>query len=188
MENNYKEVSKKIEGIRQLTYASDLIANDVRTRIQSFNKDGEETFITVFNIKGERRAELMDEFQEMFENIDGVTEEVFNEFYSKLVLEFTDLVMDTKDILILLTDGNFVAQKLIQEFNDMIFEIQINFAFEQLALVRQLATARIAQATLDLANDTERKVNEISKLPELKSQKKRQTRRKKPVKQQSRRR
>ena len=183
MENNYKEVSKKIEGIRQLTYASDLIADDVRTRIQSFDKNGKETFITVFNIKGERKAELMDEFQEMFENIDSITEEVFNDFYSRLVLEFTDLVMDTEDILILLTDGNFVAQKLIQEFNDMIFEIQINFAFEQLATVRQLAIARISQATLDLVEDTERRANEISKLPNLKLQKKRQSRRKKPMKQ-----
>lgn len=186
MEVNKK--NKDLEGLRTLTYASDLIANDVRTRIQSFDKNGKETYITVFNIKGERRAELMDEFQDMFENIDNITEEVFNEFYSMLVLEFTDLVLDTQDIIVLLTEGNFVAQKLIQEFNDMIFEIQINYAFEQLALIRQLAVARISQASIQLMEDTERRVKEITKIGEVKQPKKSQPRRKKPMKQAKRRR
>ena len=51
--------------MKDYTFTSDLIADDIRCKIKNINKEGQETFITVWNIKGDRRVQVLQELQEL---------------------------------------------------------------------------------------------------------------------------
>ena len=74
---------------------------------------------------------------------------MFDKFYTGLILEFTDLVLDTDDVLFMVNDGSLVSRMLMQEFNDMLYEIQYEIAMNQLQETRNLAIAMIQQSALD---------------------------------------
>lgn len=134
--------------MKEYSFTSDLIADDIRCKIKNINKEGEERYITVWNIKGERRSQVLEELKEITELTEDDTE-IFNRFYIGLILEFTDLVLDTDDILFMINDGSLVSRMLMQEFNDMLYEIQYEIAMEQLQVTRNLAIAMIQQSALD---------------------------------------
>ena len=79
--------------MKEYSFTSDLIADDIRCKIKNINKEGEERYITVWNIKGERRSQVLEELKEITELTEDDTE-IFNRFYVGLILEFTDLVLD----------------------------------------------------------------------------------------------
>lgn len=134
--------------MKEYSFTSDLIADDIRCKIKNINKEGEERYITVWNIKGERRSQVLEELKEITELTEDDTE-IFNRFYTGLILEFTDLVLDTDDILFMINDGSLVSRMLMQEFNDMLYEIQYEIAMNQLQETRNLAIAMIQQSALD---------------------------------------
>ena len=49
--------------MNKYTFTSDLVADDIRCKIKNINKEGEETYITVWNIKGERRVQVLEELK-----------------------------------------------------------------------------------------------------------------------------
>ena len=134
--------------MKDYTFTSDLIADDIRCKIKNINKEGKETFITVWNIKGDRRVQVLQELQELTQIAEDDAD-LFDKFYTGLILEFTDLVLDTDDILFMINDGSLVSRMLMQEFNDMLYEIQYEIAMNQLQETRNLAIAMIQQSALD---------------------------------------
>ena len=134
--------------MKDYTFTSDLVADDIRCKIKNINKEGQETFITVWNIKGDRRVQVLQELQELTQIVEDDAD-LFDKFYTGLILEFTDLVLDTDDILFMINDGSLVSRMLMQEFNDMLYEIQYEIAMNQLQETRNLAIAMIQQSALD---------------------------------------
>ena len=134
----------------RLAFTSDLIADDIRCKLKVISKeDGEPSYITVWNIKGERRQEVLNELNTIMELHNEDDEKLFNMFYTNLILEFTDLVMDTDDVLFLLNDSTLAGKMLMQEFSDMIYEIQYEIAMDNLQQTRNLAMALITQTAID---------------------------------------
>ena len=85
----------------------------------------------------------------------------FNDFYLRIITEFTDLIMDRDDILFILNQGNLTSKILMQEINDMIYELQYEKAMENLANIRTMTINMIAQEGL----------NEMKYLDEITSRK-----------------
>ena len=127
--------------MKEYSFTSDLIADDIRCKIKNINKEGEERYITVWNIKGERRSQVLEELKEITELTEDDTE-IFNRFYTGLILEFTDLVLDTDDILFMINDGTLVSKMLLQEFNDMLYEIQYEIAMIQQSALDEMKYAQ----------------------------------------------
>ena len=67
--------------MKEYSFTSDLIADDIRCKIKNINKEGEERYITVWNIKGERRSQVLEELKEITELTEDDTE-IFNRFYT----------------------------------------------------------------------------------------------------------
>ena len=144
----------------RLAFTSDLIADDIRCKLKVISKeDGEPSYITVWNIKGERRQEVLNELNTIMELHNEDDEKLFNMFYTNLILEFTDLVMDTDDVLFLLNDSTLAGKMLMQEFSDMIYEIQYEIAMDNLQQTRNLAMALITQTAIDEMNYAQERVD-----------------------------
>lgn len=144
-----------------LTYTSDLVASDIRCKIKNVNAEGKETYITVYNIKGERRQKIVEELALIFDGVEEITQEEYNLYYMSMILEFTDLVIDTDDLLFMLDNCNQACRELIQEFNDMVYEIQYEIAMEQMANIRNLSLTAITQAMVDMMDETEKKIKRM---------------------------
>lgn len=156
---------------------TDLKAKEIRCRIKAKTKEGEEGYITVYNIKGEERKKKFEELQGLLQD-EALNQDTFNLFYITLISEFTDLFIDTIDVNFLLEgEGNSTSQLLIQEFNDMIYEMQYESMIEQIANVRNLSLMNLAQASVDAMEHTERIINSMK----MKEGKKKNTRRRKVV-------
>ena len=163
---------------------TDLKAKEIRCKIKAKTKEGEEGYITVYNIKGEERKKKFEELQGLLQD-ETLDQDTFNLFYITLISEFTDLFIDTIDVNFLLEGGgNMTSQLLIQEFNDMIYEMQYESMVEQIANVRNLSLMNLAQASVDTMEHTERIINSMK----VKESKKKNTRRRKVVNKKIRRR
>ena len=127
--------------MKDYTFTSDLVADDIRCKIKNINKEGQETFITVWNIKGDRRVQVLQELQELTQIAEDDAD-LFDKFYTGLILEFTDLVLDTDDILFMINDGSLVSRMLMQEFNDMLYEIQYEIAMIQQSALDEMKYAQ----------------------------------------------
>lgn len=133
----------------KLTLISDLELTEVRCKIENINKKGEKTYIKVFNILGDRRNEILEELETIMSIHEEVNEETFNNFYIGLIIEFTDIIMDKDDITFMLKEGNLTSKILMQEINDMIYELQYEKAMENLANIRTMTINMIAQEGLN---------------------------------------
>lgn len=142
----------------KFTLASDLIADDVRCKIKNVNSKNETTYITIYNIKGNRRVEILNELKELVKDGEIIDIDMFNLFYTSLILEFTDLVLDTEDLTFMLNEGTLTSRTLLQEINDMVYEIQYDCAMNELANVRNLALTMIAQNSIEEMNNVERRI------------------------------
>ena len=143
----------------RLTLLSDLKADELRCKIKNINKKGETTFIEVYNILGERRGRLLEELTELLNNSE-VNDETFNNFYFNLIIEFTNLVMDVDDVKFLINEGTQVSKVLMQEINDMIYELQYEYAMEQLQVTRNLALGMLSQRMLEEMKYAEDRLNQ----------------------------
>ncbi len=139
----------------KLTLISDLELTEVRCKIENINKKGEKTYIKVFNILGDRRNEILEELNTMISIHEEVNEETFNNFYIGLIIEFTDIIMDKDDITFMLKEGNLTSKILMQEINDMIYELQYESAMNNLANVRTMSLGMLTQEALKSMKYTE---------------------------------
>lgn len=162
----------KIDLDKKFALVSDLKADDIRCKIKCVNKKGEVTYITVYNIKGVRRQELVNEFTELLGEGEPNIEE-FTSIYTTMILEFTDLVLDVADVEFLLNDGTLTSKQLLHEFNEMIYELQYEIAINQLANIRNMSLALIAETGLQEMKLTEEHIQKVMKT--------RKNNRKKPV-------
>ena len=135
--------------LKRFTLVSELREDEVRCKIKNTNKKGEQSYITVYNILGEKRIEVIKDLEDIVGVGDEVNTEKFNDFYVRLIVEFTDLIMDTEDILFLLSEGNLTSKILMQEINDMVYELQYEKAMENLANIRTMTINMIAQEGLN---------------------------------------
>ena len=134
--------------LSRFTLISDLKEEEIRCKIKNTNKEGEQTFITVYNILGEKRVQVMKDLENIVGDGEEINAQKFNEFYLGLIIEFTDLIMDRDDILFLLNEGNLTSKILMQEMNDMVYELQYEKAMENLANIRTMTINMIAQEGL----------------------------------------
>jgi hypothetical protein len=142
----------------KLTLISDLELTEVRCKIENINKKGEKTYIKVFNILGDRRNEILEELETMMSIHEEVNEETFNNFYIGLIIEFTDIIMDKDDITFMLKEGNLTSKILMQEINDMIYELQYESAMNNLANVRTMSLGMLTQEALKSMKYTELRI------------------------------
>lgn len=134
--------------LSRFTLISDLREDEIRCKIKNTNKKGEQTYITVYNILGEKRVEVLKDLEDIVGEGEEVNKQQFNDFYIRLIIEFTDLIIDHDDILFLLNEGNLTSKILMQEINDMIYELQYEKAMENLANIRTMTINMIAQEGL----------------------------------------
>ena len=132
----------------EYTLISDLQLEEKRCRIENINKKGEKTYIIVYNILGEKRAEVLRDLEEIVANEEEINTQVFNDFYIGLIMEFTNIIMDKNDIKFMLSEGNLTSKILMQEMNDMVYELQYEKAMENLANIRTMTINMIAQEGL----------------------------------------
>ena len=142
----------------KLTLISDLELTEVRCKIENINKKGEKTYIKVFNILGDRRSEILEELETIMSIHEEVNEETFNNFYIGLIIEFTDIIMDKDDITFMLKEGNLTSKILMQEINDMIYELQYESAMNNLANVRTMSLGMLTQEALKSMKYTELRI------------------------------
>ena len=142
----------------KLTLISDLELTEVRCKIENINKKGEKTYIKVFNILGDRRNEILEELETIMSIHEEVNEETFNNFYIGLIIEFTDIIMDKDDITFMLKEGNLTSKILMQEINDMIYELQYESAMNNLANVRTMSLGMLTQEALKPMKYTELRI------------------------------
>ncbi|MBQ2408662.1 MAG: hypothetical protein II309_04425 [Bacilli bacterium] len=142
----------------KLTLISDLELTEVRCKIENINKKGEKTYIKVFNILGDRRNEILEELETIMSIHEEVNEETFNNFYIGLIIEFTDIIMDKDDITFMLKEGNLTSKILMQEINDMIYELQYESAMNNLANVRTMSLGMLTQEALKSMKYTELRI------------------------------
>lgn len=138
--------------MQKFTLISELQLEKVRCKIENINKKGEKTYITVFNILGERRMEILEELKLITGDKEQVDVEVFNNFYIGLILEFTDIIMDKEDITFMINEGNLTSKILLQEINDIIYELQFEDAMSNLANARTLTLGMLAENALQEIN------------------------------------
>lgn len=145
------------------TLISDLQLEEIRCKIENINKKGEKTYITVYNILGEKRTEVLRDLEEIIANKEEINAQVFNDFYISLIIEFTNIIMDKDDIKFMLGEGNLTSKILMQEINDMVYELQYESAMNNLANVRNLTLGMLNEAALQelkYAEDRLKRANE----------------------------
>lgn len=130
------------------TLISELRLNEVRCKIENINNKGEKTYIKVFNILGDRRNEVLKELEDLLTIYDVINEDAFNAFYIGLIIEFTDIIMDRDEITFMLKEGNLTSKILLQEINDMIYELQYEGAMHNLSQVRNLTLGMLTEKGL----------------------------------------
>jgi hypothetical protein len=152
-----KKINLRSEGNmgNKYTLVSDLQLNEVRCKIENFNKKGEKTYITEYNILGEKRMEVLSDLEEIVVNKEEINAQVFSDFYIGLIMEFTDIIMDKDDISFMLNEGNLTSKILMQEINDMIYELQYETAMNNLANVRNITLNMLSQASLQEMKNAE---------------------------------
>ncbi len=130
------------------TLISDLRLDEVRCKIENINKKGEKTYITVYNILGEKREEVFRDLEAIISNEEEINVQIFNDFYIGLIMEFTDVIIDKSDISFMLSEGNLTSKILMQEINDMVYELQYESAMNNLANVRNVTLGMLNQVAL----------------------------------------
>ena len=105
---------------------SELKQGVVRCVIPYKDVEGNDKQIEVYNIVGDRRAQILDRLAEIADAEEGQMEYTINSYYMDLISEFTDLKIEAEDDIIEMLNNPSLAMLILKnELDEMVYELQI---------------------------------------------------------------
>ena len=119
---------------------SELKQGVVRCVIPYKDVEGNDKQIEVYNIVGDRRAQILDRLAEIADTEEGQMEYTINSYYMDLISEFTDLKIEAEDDIIEMLNNPSLAMLILKnELDEMVYELQIE-RFYNNATINRAAT------------------------------------------------
>ena len=116
--------------------------------------DGEHEYeVDIYNIQGEDKQKVLDFIAEINNREDIDDLEKVNIMYSKLLDDYTSLVVDVTDVTKLMDNSNHTLSIILNEINIMLCEIQYEQALAQLVEVKKFMISTVAE---DMINESEK--------------------------------
>ena len=132
---------------------SELKQGVVRCVIPYKDVEGNDKQIEVYNIVGDRRAQILDRLAEIADAEEGQMEYTINSYYMDLISEFTDLKIEAEDDIIEMLNNPSLAMLILKnELDEMVYELQIERFYNNATINRSLV--------LDQLNEQIKKEND----------------------------
>ena len=96
----------------------------VRCIIPYKDNDGKEKQIEVYSIEGERRKQVLEKLNEIVDKVNDFGELALDDYYAELISEFTDVELDKTNILEIMKNPRLEWLVLMNELNNMVYELQ----------------------------------------------------------------
>ena len=132
---------------------SELKQGVVRCVIPYKDVEGNDKQIEVYNIVGDRRAQILDRLAEIADAEEGQMEYTINSYYMDLISEFTDLKIEAEDDIIEMLNNPSLAMLILKnELDEMVYELQIE-RFYNNATINRAAILTMLNEQLCREND-----------------------------------
>lgn len=132
---------------------SELKQGVVRCVIPYKDVEGNDKQIEVYNIVGDRRAQILDRLAEIADAEEGQMEYTINSYYMDLISEFTDLKIEAEDDIIDMLNNPSLAMLILKnELDEMVYELQIE-RFYNNATINRAAILTMLNEQLCREND-----------------------------------
>ena len=132
---------------------SELKQGVVRCVIPYKDIEGNDKQIEVYNIVGDRRAQILDRLAEIADTEEGQMEYTINSYYMDLISEFTDLKIEAEDDIIEMLNNPSLAMLILKnELDEMVYELQIE-RFYNNATINRAATLTMLNEQIKKEND-----------------------------------
>ena len=132
---------------------SELKQGVVRCVIPYKDVEGNDKQIEVYNIVGDRRAQILDRLAEIADAEEGQMEYTINSYYMDLISEFTDLKIEAEDDIIEMLNNPSLAMLILKnELDEMVYELQIE-RFYNNATINRAATLTMLNEQIKKEND-----------------------------------
>ena len=132
---------------------SELKQGVVRCVIPYKDIEGNDKQIEVYNIVGDRRAQILDRLAEIADAEEGQMEYTINSYYMDLISEFTDLKIEAEDDIIEMLNNPSLAMLILKnELDEMVYELQIE-RFYNNATINRAATLTMLNEQIKKEND-----------------------------------
>ena len=144
----------------------DLKAGTVRCIIPFKDDEGKDRQIEVYNVTGDRRQQIVEELAKIEKKSKTMGVMALEDYYGDLVMEFTDIKLDKTSIVTLLESPRLEMLILLNELNDMIYELQYEQMMKLKGQNRALilnAMAAQSQKEIDVVMESIKKSNELLK-------------------------
>ena len=123
---------------------SELKQGVVRCVIPYKDVEGNDKQIEVYNIVGDRRAQILDRLAEIADTEEGQMEYTINSYYMDLISEFTDLKIEAEDDIIEMLNNPSLAMLILKnELDEMVYELQIERFYNNATINRSLVLAQL---------------------------------------------
>ena len=123
---------------------SELKQGVVRCVIPYKDVEGNDKQIEVYNIVGDRRAQILDRLAEIADAEEGQMEYTINSYYMDLISEFTDLKIEAEDDIIEMLNNPSLAMLILKkELDEMVYELQIERFYNNATINRSLVLAQL---------------------------------------------
>ena len=123
---------------------SELKQGVVRCVIPYKDVEGKDKQIEVYNIVGDRRAQILDRLAEIADAEEGQMEYTINSYYMDLISEFTDLKIEAEDDIIEMLNNPSLAMLILKnELDEMVYELQIERFYNNATINRSLVLAQL---------------------------------------------
>lgn len=123
---------------------SELKQGVVRCIIPYKDVEGNDKQIEVYNIVGDRRAQILDRLAEIADAEEGQMEYTINSYYMDLISEFTDLKIEAEDDIIEMLNNPSLAMLILKnELDEMVYELQIERFYNNATINRSLVLAQL---------------------------------------------
>ena len=132
---------------------SELKQGVVRCVIPYKDVEGNDKQIEVYNIVGDRRAQILDRLAEIADTEEGQMEYTINSYYMDLISEFTDLKIEAEDDIIEMLNNPSLAMLILKnELDEMVYELQIE-RFYNNATINRAAILTMLNEQIKKEND-----------------------------------
>ena len=132
---------------------SELKQGVVRCVIPYKDVEGNDKQIEVYNIVGDRRAQILDRLAEIADAEEGQMEYTINSYYMDLISEFTDLKIEAEDDIIEMLNNPSLAMLILKnELDEMVYELQIE-RFYNNATINRAAILTMLNEQIKKEND-----------------------------------